>query len=236
MKKINLIVMGIMLLILLNSCTTVRHSMIMPEYKNSPVIKNKTLAVYFDYSSLAIGNESSLVDDLGEGVPKDIFKDFFTRSVTTNIQNLSYFSRVEPAQFINTNDMETTQLKVSDKIYMKFDLPTEENIFQFDSIQPDFVLLIKDIFVGERFETSTNYSPPNSGGVTTSSTKRYLDINCEYLIWDNTAMRIVAYGKGRSSNKVFIKMNMKTWENAVKDFSRFLLKKTPFVKNGAVRR
>ncbi|MCK5077834.1 MAG: hypothetical protein KAR38_15735, partial [Calditrichia bacterium] len=212
------------------SCTSVRHSVIMPEYKKSKPVKNASLAVAVDYHNLVIENASSIIDDFGEGVPTEIFEKMFDENITHNFRKFSYFGKIVSADYPDKTGMEPLQLKLNNEMHIKFDLPKDGMEFQFDSLKADFVLLIKDIYTRERYVHSAGYSNPTTGAFSGGSTSRYLDINCEYLIWDNSALQVVAYGKGRVSNQVFLQMNPNTWKNAVANLANFILNKTPFAR------
>ncbi len=222
MKK-NVAVVFILVLVL-TGCT--KNIYLMPEYDNMK-IKNKTLFIV--QPEIAIENPKDVTDDLGEGNPKKVYKDFFNTNFKLQMKELSTFNKVEFSQANNHEKLYERKLSLSENNNIYINLPHNGEIVEFDSIHADFVLLFEDYQTYRKGAHDSNQTAIT--GITWKTNvgaQPALKTSFKYVIWDNNNGRIVAYGNIDSSSKFAFKMSTKTWYNSIRNILVDILIDTPF--------
>lgn len=204
------------------SCTPQIHLIVMPEYKKINPINNKTIGIYPEIPNIIIENESSLNDDFGEGDPVKLFYSFLKENLPVELKNNTRFNESMVLDEKHKISLNSKQLNIKKEISLEMMIPEDGYQLHIDSTLVEFILFLQNIKTHEVFITTYN------AATNMATSNRYLKYEFEYLIWDNTKGKIVSYGKGTSSDTVFMAMNENTWKNALKHMAKLIVKETPF--------
>ena len=206
----------------LTSCSRLVNVKVMPEYKNLNLSENISIGIYPEIPNIIIENESSLIDDLGEGDPVSIFYNFIKQNLPVETVNSTRF---KDAIFLDEKarvNLEERQLEINIQDSLKISIPSEGSTIQTDTLRVDYILFLKNL---KTFESTMSFGNPSSN---TQSSNRLLNCSFEFLIWDNARGKIVLYGKGTSSESVTMNMNINTWRKLVSRMSVLIENDMPF--------
>lgn len=229
MKKV--VILFVVVSILTSCAKTI---FIMPDYQNKK-IEGKSLVIA-DVNIL-VSNPMDVTDDLGDGNPKKVYKDFLTLNLTGRLSQFSTFNKVNFVAVTNKEDFSERVLEIDkdEKIYMN--LPNNGQVVTTDSIYGDFVLFLQDFQVlrksGEGIAPNAVFmSSPGGGGswMVSGGGGSVPDLRTmfNFVIWDNNEKRIVSYGKVDCPTPFAFAMTHKTWVSSISNISEKMLEGTPF--------
>lgn len=213
---------AVLLMAVTSSCGPQVSIMVNESYRKQAPITGKTLAIYPTIQGLNIDNASSLNDDLGGGVPEEVFVKFARKELRAAMLEGSHFREIVLPDSVAALAMKRRDLEVTEKLTVVIDLPLDGQRVQFDDRQVDFVLFLNRVESKEEFTNIFN------AATNSEDSERHLVIYFQFLIWDNQQGQIVSYGGGQARDQVFIKMNENTWRNAIRNMAQDILKESPF--------
>ncbi|HSP86980.1 MAG TPA: hypothetical protein VLN45_02515, partial [Ignavibacteriaceae bacterium] len=198
-----------------------RTALIMDEYKGEKLTgKNLTIIKLFDTPSIA--NMDDVIDDLGAGVPIDVYNSFFNENFVSAFKNSACCNNVNFIKKFPKEKLEERILDINDSEQMKILLPNEK--IENDSISADFLLFIDNLIVSRIPGSSGMFiNGQYSGG---SFGKLYHQIY--FALWDNTKSKIAAYGRIEEESTIVFGMTKGNWESIIRDLSARILSYTPF--------
>ena len=199
---------------------------ITPQYINKK-IERKSLVVAD--MEIFIDNPKDVADDLGEGNPRTIYKDFFEFNFKSEMTQLSTFEEVNFCTITNENEFieQVFNIGKKDKIYMN--IPSHNQVVKTDSIYGDFILFIQEFKV---YRKGANI--PNQTGITGVTWKTNLGSQPDlrttfnFVLWDNNQKQVVSYGKADCPTKFGFSMKYDTWERSITNIAKEILIDTPF--------
>lgn len=228
MKKIVLVLF--LFVSILTGCGKMIY--LMPEYVDMK-IEGKTLVIAD--MDIFIGNPKDVTDDLGEGNPQKVYREFFEYNFVGRMAQLSTFDEVHFAQIINKDEFSERVFEISksDKIYMN--IPSDGQVAQTDSLYGNFILFIQDYQVGrtDAKSGSAMVFTPNAGGGGSWSgggggSFPDLRINFNFVIWDNDNKQVVSYGMVNCPTTFIFAMTTETWNTSITNIANWILADTPF--------
>jgi hypothetical protein len=183
---------------------------------------NPSLTVHIT-NGIHIQNKDDVTDDLGEGDPDEIFKEYFIKTVRQSLNYKSKFKntdiRFNKISFKKTKKNLEHSSKKDESIYLE--LP-EGKISE-----KDFALVLQSFGI-HRLVTSSGYW---SNGIYNSSSNDDLTFTFDFYLWDNNENTLVSYGRGKSSSSVFLAMGVGNWKSCIDSMINEIFSKTPFDKN-----
>jgi len=206
------------------SCTTTLY--IMPEYKGR-IIEAKKLAVI--YSDIYIDNTKAVLDDLGKGDPQEVYTDFFEFNFMKSLIENSNFAAIEYVYNYQKENFKTYTYDIGKKDVLVINLPQEGKPVITNTLKADFVLFIQNIYTSRIPATKgvwiagTNGTSAYAGGSSSELQQKF-----EYVIWDNSMGKMVAYGKATSQVSFLFQMTDNTWKKGLNNIVKIILKNTPF--------
>jgi hypothetical protein len=222
MKNYFLWYLNVLILILTISCASPVNVLVMPEYKNRKLPGADTIFIYPQISGILIENHSSLEDDLGEGDPVRLLSELIQRRLSAAIKENSGFKKAAFLDPEYKTRLFLKQFNVSSDLSLDLLVPPDGYTFQSDSCPIDFILFLQNIHTYSDSDYSYN---PSGNSVNSGKT-----VKCvfEYFIWDNMKGKVVACGKGTSSQSTLFGTGKGTWENVVTDMAGFIFSHAPF--------
>lgn len=185
-----------------------------PEYDDELI--ERSLSVSIDFTNLLVSNEDDITDDLGEGKPADLYKNFFLFSLLNNLRTQSNFKKVSIDSSINREQFEQNILAINSEEKLTIRLP--KNNIPNNSLY-DFTLLIENVSIGNNYRPSKNY------------TRKALLHKMNYAIWDNKVSKVVSYGILEVETEEFFPVITKgTWESSVRTIVQEIISASPFKK------
>lgn len=236
MKKL-FIALQSLFVILVFGCST-KTVVLMEEYEDQKILgKDLTIVRLFDKPF--VSNIDDIVDDLGSGVPLEVYDNYFNESFITFFKTSKCFKLVD--YHINHDKLNLTEqtLSINDKEKMKFFLPEENTRYSNDGTNSDFVLFIDDLSI-MRGKAPKGYlgssGDPNNElqGVTGSFASSGLYQNIYFVIWDNSAGKLVSYGRVEDQVDVMVEMTKGHWDLITQNLGRKILKNSPFSIRSAI--
>lgn len=225
MKKFYVLVL-ISVLILVSCGKT---TFLMPQY-NDMKIHGKTLVIA-DFNIL-VGNPKDVNDDLGEGNPKTVYRDFFEFNFKGRMAQLSTFDEVEFNNILNRDEFPERVFDIGSKEKIYMNIPADGEIARTDSLYGDFILFIQDYQVfrnnsgsGVQIMIPIGGSGNFAGG---GGSMPDLRQTCNYVLWDNVEHQVVSYGKIDCPTPFAFAMTTDTWNDAVTNIAKVILQESPF--------
>lgn len=212
--------------LLLAGCATT--SVVLPQYKDVEPIQGKSCSVYL--KNYTVNNLKDVTDDLGEGNPQTVFKDFFDVSSIEQLAFNSTFANVSGISEIPSEQITERALEITPDYSIYMDLPLDGTSIQPDSTSSDYTIFIEDLTVSRTSESNPGFAVPMGNGIaiTGGGSSVFLEFTFEYAMWDNTEKQLVCYGYKTAKSSFLFAMTLTTWENAVKFMIQDILDKTPF--------
>lgn len=224
--------------ILVFGCST-KTVVLMEEYEDQKILgKDLTIVRLFDRPF--VSNIDDIVDDLGSGVPLEVYDNYFNENFITFFKTSKCFKQVD--YHINHDKLNLTEqiLSINDKEKMKFFLPEENSRYSNDGTNSDFVLFIDDLsimrgkvpqgYLGSPGDPNNNSFPGTTGSFASSG----LYQNIYFVIWDNSEGKLVSFGRVEDQVDVMVEMTKGHWDLITQNLGRKILKNSPFSVRSAI--
>lgn len=211
---------------------------LMEDYEDQKIL-GKDLTVVRLFDKPFVSNIDDIVDDLGSGVPIEVYDNYFNENFITFFKNSKCFKQVDYSINHGKLNLREQTLSINDKEKMKFYLPEENSQYINDGTNSDFVLFIDDLSImrGKAPEGLFN-SPgdPNNDfqGITGSFSTSGLYQNIYFVIWDNSIGKLVSYGRVEDQVDVMVEMTKGHWDLITQNLGRKILKTSPFSVRSAI--
>lgn len=203
---------------------------VMKEYKAHKTMDKKvTIVKLFDKATIL--NTDDVVDDLGAGVPDEVYNTFFAENFTTEIQKNWCCNKAEFVGKEKISGLEEKELEINSKEKMKILLPRENTKIGTDSLASDFFLFIdKPVILRTDGTTGTAIA----GGMLTGGSFAKLYQSIYFAIWDNNNARIVSYGKVEANSDIVFAMTKGNWESVLNKIAKQIVYFSPFTLSRSV--
>ncbi|MFN0159340.1 MAG: hypothetical protein ACKVRP_14865 [Bacteroidota bacterium] len=172
-------------------------------------------------------NPEDVTTNLGDGIPMDVFLNFFHTEFVKAMHVSSTFKDIFFSSQNSSAPLHWQSTTLDDGRRLKLMLPPENSRLTFDSIQTDFVLLIG------RFTIRRNDPEPayDVGRGVTGGSSGSLSQTVDYAIWDNAKGKMVAYGQVLAETQVSVfQLNRWNWESCVTLLAKRIVEDTPFMR------
>lgn len=206
---------------------------VMPEYSTMSVDKSK-LGIVLMRENISINNPNDVGDDLGSGDPSKVFGDFFTGQFLPTAKTNSKFGEVFLIEDAQSAGFRTINQEVAQDETVNLRVPAN-NVISGESAP--FVLVIDNISISRVKKAGT---PMMAGGggmgvgggmmMGGSGGSDNLVLAGTFVLWDNTAGKIVSYGKIDEKAGVFLAMTKNTWIAMVNNISSKIFIGKPYGK------
>lgn len=134
-------------------CSSDVNTTILPEYVNSSLITNPSLAIYPFIENVKIENRSSLNKHLGAGDCKRLFVSYFLRKLPIAIRQYSAFENIEISAPTEEVALREVPLKNRNNMSIYLKRPERDASIEYNSMKIDFVLFLNNI---KKYETVVN--------------------------------------------------------------------------------
>ena len=200
---------------------------IMPEYKSMNVEKSR-LGIILLTDNMAISNPEDIADYLGSGETKQVFYDFFISPISEFAEQDGNFDEVIIVSGGDTSGFATITEQLFYDTQVCLRVP-EQKAFGGDSLQ---YLLILD-----HIDVSREKNPGKMvvvGGMYGIPTKRIigefdnLKIKGTFVLWDNVAGKIAAFGQISEKSDVLTAMTKNSWTDIVQRISTDIFINQPY--------
>ncbi len=188
----------------------------MPQYTGIK-IENKNLVI--ENVEVNINNPKDVIDDLGEGDPEKVYKDFFKVNIIDSLISNSTFSNVSFSTILNKSEFQKRTFEFGKKEKISFIIPANGQVVKTDSVYGDIILFIQDYEV-KRDVTKSDFEGRGS--------YPYLGHTFKFVLWDNEQKQVISYGKVDEKTPFLFAMTRMIWATSIKHIMENLLKGTPF--------
>jgi hypothetical protein len=200
---------------------------IMPGYKKMNVEKLK-LGIILLRENLAIANPDNIADDFGAGETKQVFCDFFTSELREFAEQDGKFAEVNVISGCDTSGFTTIPENLSSGNPVSMRVPARR-AFISDSLA---YLLILDYFDVSR-EKKLGKTVVVMGMYGTPAPRRTGDsdkliLRGTFVLWDNLAGKMAAFGQINEKSDVLFGMTKNTWITIVKNISSNIFTNQPY--------
>lgn len=200
---------------------SVRTTVMMEEYEGQKLSGND-LAIIKVFDAPSITNYDDVTDDLGAGVPEEVYMNFFKENF---IKSFHLYSPLNEIKFIDnfpkSNLVEKT-LDISEKDKMRAYLPDENK--KIDSLNTDFILFLYNLSSNRiAAQSGTFVNGMQQGG---SFGKLYHQIS--FVLWDNEKNKLVSYGRVDEESTIVFGMTNGHWESVLDGIALKILRLSPF--------
>lgn len=204
---------------------------VVPEYIGKK-LKAEKLILCVNRDRIIINNPDDVADDLGSGSDVEVFYGFFDTTVARVVPIFSNFKSAELKPYPEKDRMQTSTFALGSKAgQINVHLPPQDKPLDLGGVTPTFILFI-DLMQIRRDAGSPGMMFMGPKGSSTMSGGRAASLiaNVNYVLWDNRAGKVMAYGKTEVSTAFFLAMTRGTWKSNAEDIIRSILQKSPFQK------
>ncbi len=220
--KYYLLSLTLILSVLMVGCSN-STAILMKEYKGQN-LTGKSLTIIKLFTKPLIANADDVIDDLGSGIPEDVYMTFFKENFITAFKNSSCCNKIFCIQNYSPSDLEEKTLEINSEEKMKILLPKSSNRIENDSISSDFILFIDNLQISR----IPGQSSIGMGGVYSGNSPSKLYEQIYFALWDNTKGKIVSYGRIADESTVIFTMTKSNWESVLKGLASKILNYSPF--------
>ncbi len=186
----------------------------------------KVIGVYLEPPIIL--NPDDVADDLGAGIPDDVYKGYFEKQFPLELKKIG---KIESAIVFQDTVPAITfprELKIDEKQKIETLLPRDSVLISFNSIDPDLVLFIQKsiIYRGAPKIEYMPYSNFGKDGYTYSGND--LGHKCQFVLWDNKKGKIISYGLINASSTIIINMTKDNWEASLYQLANMILRDSPY--------
>jgi hypothetical protein len=199
---------------------------VMPEYKTMSVDKSK-LGIALIRDNIAIDNGDDVNDDLGAGDYITVFADFFSAELMQQARKDGAFGEISVLDECKQSKFGEVQQSLTPQETVILLKPSHE-FFQPENFP--FVLVIDNVKVSRKQTSGMTMMGANGTSSTTGGSDK-LVVTGTFSLWDNTAGKVVAFGKLNEKAGVFIAMTKNTWLSMVKSVSKDIFIGKPYGKS-----
>lgn len=210
--------------IILFSCA--KNQVFVTQDFKSRTIDGGSLAIIFP-DKPKINNINDLFDDLGYGIPENVYLEFFKSKFPNYLLQNSKFKQIE----FSDKKLELVDWSLKEELNMK--LPEKGETINFNDSNVDFVLFIEDLEISRKLNESKMRVPKGSGAVRNfygASIGKLIHTG-KFAIWDNKSGQLVSFGKLNVKNGFVYTMSGKSWEKALMSLSKKIVQDSPFEKS-----
>jgi hypothetical protein len=219
---VRFIISTFLLGLLLISCG-VSTTVLMKEYEGQK-LTGKQIAIVRLFEQPMISNKDDVIDDLGPGIPEEVYSSFFNEKFVNVFKNSNRFSNVYYIDNLSKSELEELTLNINNEEQMKFFLPSVDSKI---SIESEFILFIDNLQVSRIAAQSGNWIGGNySGG---SFGKLYHQMY--FAIWDNSQGKVVSYGRVEEDTSVIFALTRDNWFSVIRGLCNKILASSPFVSS-----
>jgi hypothetical protein len=211
------------LILFFSGCTS-RNTVLMDDYHGKKIPGGKLTIVKL-FQSPIITNADDVVDDLGTGVPEEVYNNFFKDRLLSIFRNQRCFDTVYYIEHPANLKLEEKTLDITKKEKLKIKLPVENYVIENDQIKPDFILFVDNLQIF-RNAGSTGMIGPN--GMMTGGSFGSLNHQLNFAIWDNVKGKVVSYGRIADESTIVFGMTKGHWESVIKGLAGKILACSPF--------
>ncbi len=210
----------------LTACIPRTHFVVLqPDYQGI-VITDASLAVLT--TDPVISNSDDVIDDLGTGIPQEVFQDFFGKTIPPALLDQSHCREVSIEAIDSSVRLRPRILDIDGERQVRVKLPDDGTRVGTGSFAAEFLLFIENLSISRIGE--------HKGSIGGDGSTEYLQIFATFALWDNRSGRLVSGGETRIKATVFFAMTKGTWETALRNLARNMLKDSPFYRPPTTRR
>ncbi|QQS34821.1 MAG: hypothetical protein IPM56_11175 [Ignavibacteriales bacterium] len=193
------------------------------EYSNQK-LSDKTVSIVQLFEKPLISNKDDVLDDLGEGIPEEVYISFFKQNFINSFNTSNCCSEVNYFGRYSGSDLTEQTLVVSDKEKLKILLPKENEGIKSDSLTAEFILFIDNLNVS-RISGSSGYWTGNqhSGG---SFATLFHELT--FALWDNQNQKLASYGRINEECAIPFGMTKDSWAMVIDGLVIKILEYCPF--------
>jgi len=166
-----------------------RYAIISEEYEDKKIV-GKSLAIVNLFSKPIIHNREEIKENLGDGIPEEVYLSFFKDRLVKELNNSGSFQSVNYLNDINKSLFVDTELVVSNEYKMKMLLPISS--IKIDTTKYDYLLFIDSLILSRQKASVLSFRHNNTSPSEEEFEKLYEELN--FLLWDNSEAKIVSYG------------------------------------------
>jgi len=235
--KTGLLALQSLLVFIVFGCSS-NTVVLMKDYEDQKILgKDLTIVRLFDKPF--VSNIDDIVDDLGSGVPLEVYDNYFNENFITFFKNSKCFKQVVYSINREKLNLKEQTLSINDKEKMKFFLPEENSRYSNDNKISDFVLFIDDLSIMRGKAPDGLFNSPgdpnnNFQGMTGSFSSSGLYQNIYFVIWDNSEGKLVSFGRVEDQVDVMVEMTKGHWDLITQNLGRKILKTSPFSVRNAI--
>lgn len=219
------------------SCTT-KTVVLNEEYKGQKIL-GKKLSIIRLFDKPFISNIDDIVDDLGSGIPLDVYDKYFDENFYLFFKNSKCFKEVTYYKNLTKLNLVEQNLEINDKEKMKFYLPKDKSEFKIDTLISDYILFVDDLSILRGKVPSGTFKNPsdphnNLPGITGNFATSGLYHNIYFALWDNALGTLISYGRVEDQVDVLFEMTKGHWDLITQNLGRKILNDSPFSVRSAI--
>jgi hypothetical protein len=202
---------------------------IMPEYKGMNVEKSK-LGIILLRENIVIADSTDVAEHLGSGETNQVFHDFFTSQLNEFAQDDGKFADVAIVSGCDASGFTRTTENLPSDTSLSLRIPGSK-AFVSDSLP--YLLILDYITVSREKKQGTTVVVMGMNGIPIrKKTGAYdrLVLKGTFLLWDNLAGKLAAFGKLKQTSEVLTVMTKTTWIDLVKNISLAIFANVPYGK------
>ena len=191
------------------------------DYENQE-LENKTISIVRLFDSPNISNYDDVTDDLGPGVPEEVYLNFFKERFKATFRNSSFFREISFIDTLPKTKLIEKKLKISNDVQLRVYLPKENS--KFNEINSDFVLFLYNLNANRPAGSSGTFM----NGMMMGGSFEKLYHQLDFALWDNEKGKLVSYGKVDDESDVLFAMTESNWSSVIRGLAIKILKLSPF--------
>lgn len=213
------------IVLILSGCATSTR-VVMPQYKNR---KNPGKSMGIIVNNIFVECPKDVNDDLGEGDPDTVFREYFEYLFSRNLREKSNLSVAIYPETVDSTNFERRAIIISDDVSIDANIPPDGSIISTEPVYFDYVLIIEELTVSKIMGLDI-HATISAGGLTPLSptAKASLELKYSYVLWDNGEKQILAYGFEKIDKKYSFALRKMIWDSSVEIMATQILKDTPF--------
>lgn len=209
----------------------------MKEYEDVK-LTNATLSIVKLFDKPKIANKDDVTDDLGEGIPEEIYLKYFKQKFVAGIHvGASSLKKIEFVDSIPKTELYEKTLIIPNDVKLRSRLPDIEFKIslpqegkKLESVNTAFILFLYNLDINRIAPTQSigvNMNGIPSGGG--SPGKLFHQLN--FALWDNEKGKLVSFGKVTDESTIVFAMNESNWSIVIRGLATKILRLSPFQLN-----
>ena len=198
-----------------------------PEYKKMNV-ENSRLGIILLSDTMAIANPDDIAEHLGSGETKQVFSDFFISQISESAEQDGTFDEVTIVSEVDASGFTRIEKQLSRDKQVHVRVPGQK-AFRGDSLP--YLLILDHIDVsrdknpGKTVVVGGMYGIPMK---TKTGEFDNLKIKGTFVLWDNFAGKIAAFGQINEKSSVLPAMTQNSWIDIVQSISTGIFINQPY--------